>query len=549
MLDTRRKTFGGAFSSLKDDLKDMNRDTRKRYLICALQDDTQSPDDIRKVEERIIEATTQLPTQGMFKHMTDRKHYINNFPRHWKTLEKLKCKWEIWRNAWNEHAEQRGDLIMDREWEEDQADLVKLLEPFNHSKPKGFENDLEWTEEYSVESCLIAGIQTLHTDTDSKDTNFKDGDSKEMDLKGMGINKTDTKDPTACDIAPPPYKAVESNSCKHTFGFNYRQLLQEVENLVKLTEHESVSVSNETLEDTRKIEVEILRKADSLQKDTLFTHMVCSRPQSHYDFRIEWQRLVDVCSHWSGGLRFERPDRTKLEHFISNVQNAEPKGFLKHPGWTEDSCAASCLTTIKAPYVSCLTETWANSSGVTPGRLRKYTHEEAVHITFGGAWRRLLGDMKAMRSEINESRMKKYGEKDGDYWLRIFDLEFRILQNVNMMPKHPLFEDMVVLGVFQGHNDKFMANWKDLETLSTRWKDSRSIWKRDMKELSTARTWAEDHDTLKYSYLGILNAWPKEAKDPPEWTQDNLPVAELMKKDWFLYAEPELSAGYKRYIR
>ena len=525
MLDTRQKTFGSTFRSLRDDLKDMNTNTRERYLIFAAQDDTQYPGDIRNVEERIIEAIPNLSTHGMFKHMTDGGRYINGFSRHWKTLEKLKFKWEIWRTTWKDHVIQRGDLIMDREWKDDQKKLSELYDTFTNSKPKGFEKDVEWTEKYSVESCLIAGIQTLGTDTDSK----------EMDFKSIGVKYKDTKDPAACDMPPPPCTAEASSPWKHTFGFNYRQLLQEVEDIVKLTDCKgaggALSASEKTLEDIRKKGLEILSKVDSLQKDSLFTHMVYSWPQSHDSFIREWQQLVNVCSHWKGGVIFEQPDRTKLEHFISKVQNAEPKGLQRHPAWTEDSCAACCLATTKPPHIPYSQETWAHVKGIAPERLLTYTDEESANITFGGAWRRLVQDMKDMKQVNDSSDMKRFGSYDLGYWHRIEDLELRIIQNVNTLPKNAFFEDMIVSGLFQEHNDKFMALWKELEKLSMRWEDSKSMWKRNIEDFPNARSWAKDHDTLNHIYIEISDAWPKGAEKLPEWTKTNRPIAQPIKKD------------------
>lgn len=414
MSETRQPTFGGAFRSLRKDLDDMNRDTRKRFLDSACRDDKDYPSGIQGVEERIIEAVNKLQVQSLFAHMTKGHRFTNTFSNHWKILQDMTSKWKEWSSTWKEHVEQRGDLIASREWKKDEGILIDLHDAFMNSVPRGFEKDVEWTEDYHVVSGLTAEIQSLSTDADSKNT----------------------QRPTSSSIPPPALTPVASDSLKPTFRYFFRRLLHDMQDLVDSTELEgefgSMSISDETLDNIQKNEDEIKVSVNRLYEDTLFSHMVPgSWPKEHQSFKDKWNAFIEVGRTWDGSKapRFDtlkqQRNRNRLVDFIYIGKKAEPKGFQGHPAWTEDYCAASCLATTKPPYIKFK-------------QLKLYTYEESVNITFGGAWSRLVHDLKAMKREIEPSVMGCFGRKDSDYWSRVCDLDQRITQSVHKMPNHPL---------------------------------------------------------------------------------------------------------------
>ena len=298
MSKTQQLTFGGVFRRLIRDLEDVSRDARGRFLICACQeDDTYCADDIRKVEGRIVEAVVKLPVQTQFKYMTNEKH---TFKKHWETLEEMKLKWINWLSAWKESTDQRGDIINDRPWKKHKEILEKVRGALIISKPSGFEEDPEWTQDYRDGSCIIAVTHTPRTDTDSIDRGFKDMDIKYTDPKA-------TQSLTRSDIPLPHYTAVASNTRKPTFGYFFRLLIQDLRDLVDLAPLEghmgTNTISVETQEDISRKALKITQNVDSLQENMLLEHMSSTWTTIHWyksqpHFVHAWRCLVEVCAKW-----------------------------------------------------------------------------------------------------------------------------------------------------------------------------------------------------------------------------------------------------------
>ena len=521
MSETRQPTFGGAFRSLRKDLDDMNRDTRKRYLDSACRDDKDYPSGIQAVEERIIEAVNKLQVQSLFAHMTKGHRFTNTFSNHWKILQDMTSKWKEWSSAWKEHVEQRGDLIASREWKKDEGILIDLHDAFMNSVPRGFEKDVEWTEDYHVVSGLIAGIQSLSTDADSQNT----------------------QRPTSSNMPPPALTPVASDSLKPTFRFFFRRLLHDLQDLIDSTKLEgefgSMSISDETLENIQKKEVEIKVSVNRLYVDTLFSHMVSGTwPKDHRYFKDKWNAFIEVGLTWddSKAPRFDtleqQYNRDRLVGFMSVGKKAEPKGLEGHPAWTEDYCAASCLATTKPPCILRSEETWAHFRGIKFERLNKYTYEESVNITFGGAWSRLVHDLKAMKREIEPSVMGCFGPRDSDYWCRVCDLDHRIIQSVQKMPSHPLFQHMSIGLVHHlDSKEEFVVHWDKLVILAKKWEYSAPIWTHTMQDLMDGRYWQKDYNIM--AGLRLEEGAPRGFESSPEWTKKSLLATELMKADWF----------------
>ena len=524
MSKTCSPTFGGAFRTLVKDLEDMSRDTRNRYLLCASQNDKSCLDDIQKVEERIIEAVIELPAQRLFRNISNGHQLIHSFSDHWLHLRELKLEWEHWRSKWMESVERRGDLIAIRDWKKDKKVLENIHRGLIVSKPEGFEEDPEWTRDYHDKPCLTTLSQTQCTSKDSKDS------------KDAG--DTNIQDPISSDMAPPPYTAAVSDTRQPTFGYVYRDLIQDLRDLVALTflegEIGTNSISPETLDKIQKKEQDVLKRINFLPSNNLFVHMTSGWTKSHWtnshkNFTRGWECLLKVCDKWKGPGKLTidtsdwQNDRNTLESFISCCSKAEPKGFQQHPGWTEDYCAVSCLTTTQDRETASKAR-WSPGYGVATGRLYTYTTFESLHTTFGGAWRRLKQDLHDMKDVNTDWNLTFYGWKDRDFWQRILDLELRIIQNVHVMPKHPLFEHMHAIGT------SFMSEWKRLEGLSRGWETSRFIWSQPTSQLPTLRNWKRDRDTI--SWISLDHAWPGGYDTTIEWTQNTLPVDELQKPNW-----------------
>ena len=487
----------------------MNRDTRERYLNCASQDEKSDPDDIRMVEGRIIKAVIKLPTFKLFRNMTNHQ----SFRDRWTMLHNLKWEWANWRDSWEERATQRGDLIACRNWKKDKEMLEKIYGALIVSKPGGFEEDLEWTRDYRGDSDLTAAAQTPCTDTNSKGT----------DSKG-------TREPTSTEMPPPPCTSVASDTRELTFGYFYRQLIQDLRDLVDLT-HLGGDIgtnftSQETSDKILKKEHDIKRNMGNLQNHTFFAHMTSSWTGIHFigtvlNFGLGWEHLKEVSTKWELPFALAidssdwQKDRRILESFISNGGKAEPLGFEEHPDWTEDICASCFLTTAGGEH-----RPWR--------RLHKYTHDEALQTTFGGAWCRLEQDLENMRHRIDPRALR---DPSMASWQLILDLQGRIIQNVNVIPKHPLFKYM------GKHASKglFAPQWETLKNLSKGWEDLRSTWKDplNINEILSDRHWRSDYYVLE-AKLKIRHSRPIGHENSLEWTQSSLPADELMLWDWLL---------------
>ena len=428
----------------------MNRDTRKRYLDSAGQDARYCHDDhnIQTVEERIIKAVSLLPACDLFQSMTLHHLSLHGFSHHWDKLQAMTYGWKVWRSAWKKHVEQQGDLINDREWEQDAKILKKLFEAFIHSEPKGFEQHHDWIDNYAPESGVIEGVQKLRVDADFK----------------------------ASDMLIPPYTAVVPDTLRYTFGYAYRQLLQSIDVLVSSIRNDGgwIFVHNETPGSFRAKQLEVIQnvkclQAMKLQENSLFAHMIDVGTKGLTDFTSfsdAWHGLLEVCSKWNAKLigvliclnhyKYKnwklddereifdllswQSDRKTLCDIAWVFREAEPKGLKGHPGWTEDQCYASCLTTTRAPCLSISEKAGAPSQRITSERAHRYGYEGSTDITFGGAWRNLIQDLKAMEALNNTAGFEYCGMKDPRHWQRILELEQRITPSVQKLPKHPLFQ-------------------------------------------------------------------------------------------------------------
>ncbi|KAL8790272.1 MAG: hypothetical protein Q9195_006430 [Heterodermia aff. obscurata] len=521
MSGTRRQTtFGGSFRSLLKDLEDMSIDTRSRYLNSASRDDKGDLDDIQEVEKRIIDAVMKLQVQSLFKHMKTDHHILHKFQYEWEKLQTFQHWWENWRSTWNEHVEQRGDLIARRDWKKDKDTLEKVHAILINAKPAEFEEDVEWKSDYRVVSSSAVATQTPPIDTDSKHAYSKA-----------------TQNPTPSDIIPQGHTTAAPGARIYTFGHSYRLLLQESTDLVDLTDPEGNTgtdiISKETLEAIGKKKLEIIQIVDSLPKDNLFVHMESGWSGHTWNFTPRWESLVEVCAEWKSPKVLEinhsdwQKDHKKLKGIVSKLRDARPYGFKEHPEWTEEYCAASCSTTVKGRG-QVRESTWCGCY-IAPGPLPLYTNYESRHITFGGAWRRLLRDLDSMHQRTRD--MQKYGKFDRAFWQRILDLEKRIIENFYRIPIHPLFERMRI----EALRDRFMSRWDTVKKLRRDWEESMDMWRQPLATYLHARDWGHESYVLDMLSLGSAN--PEGFKHTSEWCQDYLPVAELMKKDWFLDAE------------
>ena len=517
------------------DLENINHDTRERYLICASQDDHSDPDGIRMVEGRIIKAAIKLPTFNLFRYMTNNQS-SHSFRDRWTMLQRLKWEWGSWRDAWEELATQRGDLIARRDWKKDKGMLEKIYGAFIVSRPGGFEEDLECTRDYRGDSGLTAAAQTPCADTDSKGKNPKGTDSKGTDSKG-------TQEPTSTEMPPPPYTSVAPDTPEPTFGYSYRRLIQNLRDLVDLThlggDIGTNIISQETSNKILKKEHDIKQYIDSLQNHTFFAHMSSRWTGIHListvvNFGRGWKRLKKVSTKWEPPFALAidssdwQKDRDVLQSFISNCGKAKPLEFKEHPDWTEDFCASCCLTTTGGEH-----RPWR--------RLHGYTLDEALQTTFGGAWRRLDQDLDNLRHLINPKALR---DSDVASWQLILDLQGRIIQNVNVIPKHPLFKHMGK----HASKDLFAAEWESLKNLSGSWEDSRSTWREPLNKHEVDRHWGSDSYVLE-AKLNLGHPRPIGYENSLEWTQNSLPADELMKWDWLLDSRPKTIASGGSIVR
>ena len=160
-----------------------------------------------------------------------------------------------------------------------------------------------------------------------------------------------------------------------------------------------------------------------------------------------------------------------------------------------------------------------------------YTEHELLHTTFGGAWRRLLRDLNDMKQLTNDTSPLKAYRYDRGLWHRISDLEVRIMENVDIMPKHPLFKHMAV-HTSLGFPTSFKARWEELKNLSSKWRESEHIWNETAK-LYGARNWIGQADLIDLK-IKLKHAVPVGYDRKFEWSEDSLPSNELMKPGWML---------------
>ena len=549
MSTNRQLTFGGGFRRLRIDLKKMNSDTRKLYLDSAGQDawDCHDYNNIQTVEGRIIYAVSTLPARDLFKSMTIHHSALHHaFSHHWEKLQAMTSRWQVWRSAWREHVEQHGDLINDREWKQDAKIMKKLFDAFMHSEPKAFEQHQDWTDDYHAPESGVTKVevQSLRLDADFK----------------------------PIDTLIPPFSAVVPETQQTTFGYAYRRLRDSILALVwSITIDDGwITLGGQKPSSIRLKQLEIIRdlksfQAMKLQKKSLFAHMVYVgiKSSTHLsNFFEAWHRLLEVCSRWNAKLAgvlicvnhckwgdSRWPDDRKRDTFnllswqcdwetlngIARVfKESEPKGLLDHPGWTENKCYTSCLTTAKVPDLSFSEKTGAQSQRMT---------SDPTDITFGGAWRNLVQDIKELKAINISTGVVYFGLKDPRDWQRIFELIQRITPRVQTLPKHPLFTSMII-GPSECNFSisEFWGHWNTLEVLCKGWEYWKSRFLQDVKweEMLLIPTKEWDHkyeDAIHWERimhalgpLDLADAWPEGHKEKPEWTEDTRRVAELMEQ-------------------
>lgn len=553
-------TFGGEFRRLRSDLQKMNDDTRKRYIESAGQDARYCHDhkNIQIVEERIIEAVGSLPARDLFKSMTIHHSALHHtFSHHWDKLQAMTSRWQIWRSAWREHAEQHGDLINDREWEQDGKILKKLCEAFERSEPKGFEKRQDWIDNYAPESGVTEGVQNLRLDADSK----------------------------ASDMLIPSNTAVVPDTLRMTFGYAYRQLLASIDALISLirNDHGDLFVRGKRPWDFRIKQLEVIQNVKSFQamrfhEHSLFALMVDVGTKGLTGFASffeAWHGLLEVCSRWNAKLigvlicinhckgknwrmidERERYyfnllswqcDRETLNGIAWVFKESEPRGLKGHPGWTEDTCYGSCLTTTRAPCIPFSEQTGAPSPRKTSQEAHTYGYGEPTDTTFGGAWRNLVHAVKELEALNDAAGFAYYGMQSPGYWQRIFEFEQRITPRVQTLPKHPLFNSMLIgPGEDPASRDptsreRFRRQWNALEMLCEGWEYWKGMFLKSISwddMLLKTGDWDEKYEIAVHwdrimhvlGPLELADAWPEGHKEKPEWTEDSRRVAELMEQ-------------------
>lgn len=544
MSETRQLTFGGAFRSLRKDLKDMSHETRNAYLICATRDEKYYREDIQKIEERITEAVNKLPEYELFKSMhINGLHSIHGFSRHWEDLRKLKSGWEQWRSIRKMYEDSR-EWIAKRNWTSDKEILDDVHHYFIRSKPKGLEEDLEWTADYRVESCLIAVTQNLHTSTDSKDTDYKDTDSKGKDSKVT--HSKDRQDLTSSLDPPPPYTAVnvmsDNREC-YTFGKAYRTVIEYLEQLGNWTHLDDTgteSMTQDKFEDIRRRELKIIEIGRILPYFPLFEHMASGRLRPHWNFKDSWKDLVALCYQWmepeasSIDWRNWKADHESIKTIIREIGKAQPKGFEKDFGWTDDFYARSDLKAI------------ALHQDIVLKAVHVSNRSDSIHRTFGGAFRKLLRNFEHMHYLTESSNIRDHREQKW-FWLRLGKLQTQIITAFKKISDYPLFIHMGGMYLFSGHED-FLCQWEPLRKLvskwevEAKWEETNSEWIGSAARIDK-RDWHKERRTIIASTVKLDRAVPEGYEGEPNWKEDYLPVSKLVRKDVFFDEEKKVWAS------
>lgn len=145
-------TFRQAWDRMTEDMLNLeNHLSVSRMVTSGRSGDRKYWDEIQYLEVRIRDNVPKFPHHPIFEHMIipgklhSRDRERSDFMSAWQKLEKLSQKWKATSDIWN-HKE---DFITIRGWKKDAQVLDEIRVRFdNEERPRGFEDDLEWTKKF-----------------------------------------------------------------------------------------------------------------------------------------------------------------------------------------------------------------------------------------------------------------------------------------------------------------------------------------------------------------------------------------------------------------
>ena len=297
-----------------------------------------------------------------------------------------------------------------------------------------------------------------------------------------------------------------SETPSKSFGSTFRQLCKDLKDISDMTSSSHImemQKDSEYRQHIRDLESRIIGAVIAIEAQDLFQEMHIPGSFNN-EFSGQWFRFRHLPEQWATreylwndvdklmDHRDWKEESKSLKKAYKTFISAEPGNTKHHPQreWVEDDCAG------------------VYSKEATP---------ETREFTFGGAFRKLVGDLNHMIYLIDQDNK---ATKIKTEWEHIQDQKKVIREAVTKLSGDELLQKMVA--GLQNSHDKFMDGWKNLEKLISGWAGSSSNDDISATHVNDKK-WGKDRDTLTIIDKTIHWAYPWGSRKDDEWKADYRP--------------------------
>ena len=297
-----------------------------------------------------------------------------------------------------------------------------------------------------------------------------------------------------------------------TFGGTWRQFCKDLGDLKHQTSSSSMNEKQndpEYWQHIRDLETRILDAILAIEVHDYFQHMSTGFWKTRGEdgqkfFHEHWSLFRDLPLRW-----------VDEEHLWPKEYSAKLKEFRNWDG------EHKILKTVHDKFDSakpslCSLETkseWKEDDRADASSKR--VNGDTREPTFGGAFRKLVGDLRHMIYLKGQGNLHKASQINE--WERIRDLEIAVREAVKKLSSDEFLIKMVS-GLKRSH-DTFMDGWKYLEQLSSEWEKSTSQNNNPAINVDDKK-WKKDRDTLIMIDSNIHWAFPLGSIEDNEWKYD-----------------------------